>query len=147
MIRSLSSLSKCEQGLVFASVLAGFENNHHFPWTTESLQQQVIVDEGLFWEIGGEAVGFVIWRDLREEGEILTLASALKARRMGYMEKLLLGLFDANSQVCKWWIEVHELNLGALNLYTKMGFQKVSERRGYYSDGASALILGKTITP
>lgn len=147
MIRSLSSLSKCEQTLALTSVLLGFQNEPHFSWTKESLQQQVLVDDGLFYEIDGEAVAFVIWRNLGDEGEILTLASALKARRRGYMEKLLLGLVDANSQVSRWWIEVHERNLGALNLYTKMGFQKVSERRRYYSDGASALILGKTITP
>lgn len=132
---------------MFASILVGFQNDPHFSWAKDSLLEQLLIDEGIFLEVGGEAVAFVIWRNLGDEGEILTLASALRARRMGYVKKLLLALFDANSQVARWWIEVHALNLGALNLYTKMGFQKVSERRQYYSDGASAMILRKTITP
>ncbi len=140
-------MTATEQALVFATILEGFQRDPGFSWTTEALQEQILTDNGLFLEVDGYPVAFVIWRNLGDEGEILCLATALEGRRRGNMESLLWALFDANGQIDRWWIEVHELNLGALNLYTKIGFLRISERRKYYSDGASALILGKTITP
>lgn len=42
-------------------------------------------------------------------------------------------------------LEVSEKNIPALGLYKKLGFQKISERKKYYADGSTALIMEKIL--
>ena len=43
------------------------------------------------------------------------------------------------------FLEVSKINIIALNLYNKMGFQKISERKNYYEGNIDAIIMKKTI--
>jgi ribosomal protein S18 acetylase RimI-like enzyme len=146
-VKSLKEVSAMRQATVFKETLEGIDRGPSFSWNVEMLEHQIREDQGLFIENKEGILGFIIWRALGSEAEVLCLATAPRFRRAGWMEKLLRSLFDANRHVCSWWIEVHPLNVGALNLYTKLGFQKMAERKAYYPDGAPALILLKTITP
>lgn len=147
MIESLNLLPYSDQILVFQQILQSSQLIPGFRWSVDELVKQLQQDSGLCLKEGDVPRAFVIWKDLGAEGELLCLASSPFYRRRGYMRVLLQHLFDANCHIERWWLEVHESNLGALNLYAKMGFEKVRERKGYYSDKATALILVKTITP
>ena len=80
---------------------------------------------------GGEAVGFVVTRQLVEgEAEVLNLAVAPGARRQGVARRLLacaMGRWPG-----KWYLEVRESNLGAREFYQQLGFREVGKRPGYY---------------
>lgn len=55
------------------------------------------------------------------------------------MERGLERLRRENIQVC--FLEVRRDNEPAIELYKRMGFERVGRRRGYYRDGTDALIL------
>ena len=48
-----------------------------------------------------------------------------------------------NQDLNKVLLEVRESNLPAKNLYIKHGFEQISIRKKYYSDGENAVILIK----
>ena len=43
------------------------------------------------------------------------------------------------------FLEVRESNLSAISLYKKLGFNKISTRKNYYSDGENALVYLKEL--
>ncbi len=87
------------------------------------------------------AIGCV-WAIL-EEGHITLLGVDPEFRRQGLGQLLLCFLLRrAYERGLEWaTLEVRASNQAALNLYNRLGFQSVGERRGYYPDGENALIL------
>ncbi|HXI86016.1 MAG TPA: GNAT family N-acetyltransferase [Parvularculaceae bacterium] len=94
-----------------------------------------------------EPKGFLMWRRLGDEAEILTFGVVEGARRQGAGDKLLdAALAAARCAGLKaMFLEVDAGNEAARGLYEKHGFSKVGERRGYYRSGADALILRKDL--
>jgi len=95
----------------------------------------------------GDPVGFVLSRRALDEAEILSIAIAPKARGTG-AGRLLLNHHIAQltqAGVKSLYLEVEAGNAAALALYSRAGFKKVGERRGYYrteaGPAATALIL------
>lgn len=97
----------------------------------------------LAFDTGGEPGGFLLWRSLGREAEILTIGAAPAARRRGVASALLATLYvDAAAQGCSaMFLEVDETNQAARALYQKHGFEVVGQRRSYYRSGANALVL------
>lgn len=83
---------------------------------------------------------FVLFRDLGEAWEIGFLATRYNARRRGFMRKLLAKVIELRPEGKSLWLEVHEANQPARRLYEDLGFQETGIRRGYYSDGGSAIL-------
>lgn len=48
-----------------------------------------------------------------------------------------------SKKIEKLFLEVRKSNLTAINFYVKLGFNKISERKKYYSDGEDAVIFVK----
>lgn len=71
----------------------------------------------------------------------------LKYRRKGLAEKLIDHAIDyAKSQNKeKVFLEVRENNFKARALYEKKGFNKISVRKNYYSDGENAVVYLREI--
>jgi ribosomal protein S18 acetylase RimI-like enzyme len=90
--------------------------------------------------------GFILYRLSADNLEIIWLATHPQFLAQGVMQKLLAELFAAHSHLNEVWLEVHEKNQQALNLYIKMGFHKVGRRQAYYSDGGAAITLTKKLT-
>ena len=80
------------------------------------------------------AGGFILARRILDEAEILTLGVPQAHQRHGLARKLVEALVRAarKSEVKKLFLEVGAENAPALALYTKVGFQKAAERKGYY---------------
>ena len=78
--------------------------------------------------------GFVLARHAAGEGEILTIAVARAARRLGLgwalMDAVLRGLYAERAEAL--FLEVDETNLPALALYRRLGFREVGRRPAYY---------------
>lgn len=96
------------------------------------------------YELSGEVIGYAVLRIVRDEGHLLNIAVAPEKRRQGIGMELLRFCINlcVKKGVKELWLEVRESNLGAISLYTKLGFIKVGIRRRYYQDtGEDAFIM------
>jgi ribosomal-protein-alanine N-acetyltransferase len=101
-------------------------------------------------EAGGEVCGFICYRLLFEEAELLNVAVAPSVRRSGYGERLVEAMLaDARAHgVTRVVLEVRASNEGAIRLYERKGFACVGRRAAYYRDnGEDALVLGLSLEP
>jgi ribosomal-protein-alanine N-acetyltransferase len=96
---------------------------------------------------GSKLIGFIITRMAGDESEILSVAVAAFAQGRGLAGRLLhLHLRRlAGLGVRTVFLEVDENNTPAIRLYTRVGFEQVSRRQGYYQDSSgrqtAALVL------
>lgn len=84
-----------------------------------------------------QCVGFVSYRVVLGEAEILNLAVAPTHRRQGVASQLLRVLLPLADV---WFLEVRASNEAAQRLYLAQGFQPIGRRKRYYSDGEDALL-------
>ncbi len=79
-------------------------------------------------------LGFALGRAAGGEGEVLSLAVAVPARRRGLGRSLLARLAAelADFGAARLFLEVAADNAGALALYGDGGFRPVGRRKGYY---------------
>ena len=91
--------------------------------------------------------GFAIWRIMEDEAELLTIGVLPRAQQKGLGGALLSALYASlvTIKINKLFLEVSVENAPAIALYRRAGFEKVSLRRGYYSDGTDALIMVRNL--
>jgi ribosomal-protein-alanine N-acetyltransferase len=90
-----------------------------------------------------EVIGFILGRQVADEGEILNLAVSPARRRGGEGGALLgaaLGEFRA-CRVRRVFLEVRESNETAMAFYGRQGFLKTGRRLGYYREPDEAAVL------
>jgi ribosomal-protein-alanine N-acetyltransferase len=94
-------------------------------------------------------VGLLLARLAGDEAEILTLAVAPAARRLGVATQLLEAAIVrlAASGAAVAFLEVSVKNTAALRLYLGQGFARVGQRPAYYSDRSDALVLRIDLAP
>jgi [ribosomal protein S18]-alanine N-acetyltransferase len=98
---------------------------------------------GFVAERAGRTTGFILGREVLDEGEILNLAVAKGDRRHGEGEALsreMMKSFAARG-VQRVFLEVRESNLAAIAFYKKLGFGQVGRREGYYREPAEAALI------
>ena len=89
--------------------------------------------------IAEPGTAFIVTRTVAPgEHEILNLAVAPEARRMGIGRALLRHVLEGSPG--SWFLEVRESNLSAIKLYESTGFRASGRRSGYYS-GSSELAI------
>lgn len=93
-----------------------------------------------------QIVGFVLARSVLDEAEILTIGVDPDHQRCGCGRQLMEGLMRKlyGDRVAKLFLEVDASNDPALSLYRGLGFEKVGERKGYYTstnDAASLALI------
>jgi ribosomal-protein-alanine N-acetyltransferase len=99
-------------------------------------------------EINGRICGFLAARVIADEAEILNMAVDPAYRRKGIGSTLLSAATSAaQAQNAKnIYLEVRESNSAAISFYRRHGFEKTTERRGYYrSPTENAVVLKKLI--
>ncbi len=91
--------------------------------------------------------GMVMARQAADEAEVLTLAVQPAVRGCGIGAGLLAAAARraAGLGAAVLFLEVSEANGPARRLYARAGFVQAGLRRGYYADGASALVLRKPL--
>lgn len=81
-----------------------------------------------------------------EQGELLSICVDSSYRKQGLATKILKELFFIlkHAGVLKIFLEVNKNNTPALNLYKKIGFEFLSERKNYYGKD-SAIVMVKEL--
>ncbi|MBQ8427157.1 MAG: ribosomal protein S18-alanine N-acetyltransferase [Clostridia bacterium] len=108
-------------------------------------------DSGRFFVLGekdGEnLIAFVSYSLAMEQADIETVFVKDEFRRRGIAKTLIeRAQADAKSRgVQKVFLEVRENNVPARALYTSLGYEQISVRKGYYSDGENAVIMAKEL--
>lgn len=95
--------------------------------------------------------GFAMLRLLGDDAELMTIAVEPKFRGKGLGAALMRACFEDLRMTAsrRMILEVAADNPAAIRLYQKLGFEKLSERQGYYArpDGkpATALVMARNL--
>ncbi|MGI5846257.1 MAG: GNAT family N-acetyltransferase [Alphaproteobacteria bacterium] len=95
-------------------------------------------------EIIASENGFIVWRSVADECEIITIGVHPDFRGTGIADALLV-LMEKEQGGKKIFLEVAENNNSARKLYERNGYKQISIRRGYY-DGIDAIIMQKDLS-
>ena len=107
------------------------------PWTAGQLKTQLKDDMHEFigaMDADGNVLGYVGMSYILDEGYISNVAVAVGSRRGGIGERLVRELLRRAEGLCLSFVtlEVREGNIPAVGLYSKLGFEPVGRRKGYY---------------
>lgn len=94
-----------------------------------------------------EPVGFILFRCIADEAEVLTLCVLPTSRRHGVARCLVEQAKQeaARAGAERLFLEVSTHNQPASRLYEQAGFTRQGLRRRYYADGSDALVLASTL--
>lgn len=112
-----------------------------FFWPEDLFGAELATADGFCIFLEDKIIGFVLYRELSGAWDISTLGCHPQYRRSGYMEKLINHVIAAKGQERELWLEVHESNLAARQLYQKLGFKETGKRKHYYKDGGTAILF------
>jgi ribosomal-protein-alanine N-acetyltransferase len=98
-------------------------------------------------ETEGVVVGHAVSSLAGDDAELQRIAVAPAYRRTGVASSLLAEVERraGAAGATRLLLEVREDNTKAAAFYESRGFVEVGRRRGYYRDGAAAVVLGKKL--
>jgi len=114
------------------------------PWTHGTLLSEIYREDSFFaiTEHGAlpltahepQLSGFVILRQMGDEGELLQIAVDKAMRRRGAADALIVAalLYAGDNALKSVFLEVRKSNEAAIALYKKHGFESVRTRKDYY---------------
>ena len=130
--------------------VAEFEEKQMFPdrWTYNQLASSFLSDKfkGFLIESDeGEIVGTVALNFGLDEADLVNVLVAARIRKTGLGSMLMQTALDECEKIelKRLFLEVRESNIPAIKLYEKFGFEKISQRKKYYKDGETAIIMCK----
>jgi len=119
-------------------------------WTQDTIQGELEKNDSLFLVAVKSTekqvpcvVGFAVFRQVGDDGELLQIATCKTARRKGVADKLMCAVLDYSTQK-KYesiHLEVRFSNKPAINLYEKHGFKTVRIRKDYYTSPTEDAIV------
>ena len=86
-------------------------------------------------------IAYCMVRGLKDEINIINMAVKPSMQGKGYGKLLLDYFLDQLPTKSSVFLEVKHGNFPAINLYLDIGFEKISIRTNYYSDGSDALVM------
>ncbi|KAK9806124.1 hypothetical protein WJX72_002299 [[Myrmecia] bisecta] len=120
-------------------------------WSYDQLQEEISRDIAIVLVAEGTCglCGFIVGWHVADEVQVLELAVHPSARRRGIASDLMKALLAhcqrSGRAVSIAILEVSANNGPAIALYTRLGFQTVGRRRGYYSNGDDALLMHRVL--
>lgn len=114
----------------------------HRPWNADEFSD--LKKSGC--EIVASENGFIVWRTVLDETELITIGVLPQARGTG-IAIAMLGIMEnevKKAGVTKIFLEVSAENTAAINLYKKCGFVQNGLRPKYYN-GTDAILMVKQI--
>lgn len=109
------------------------------PWSPPLLFGMLNSEWDESWTLQGEdgvLVGYINFRFLAGEGELMRIAVLPECRGLGYSRKLMEQMVRsaAEKKISDLTLEVRAGNVPAINLYKSYGFRKEAVRKNYYHD-------------
>ena len=100
-------------------------------------------------DLGGDVVGHAVVSVVADIAELQRIAVDPAHRRTGLATALLEAVVGTAREggADRLLLEVREDNAGALAFYAARGFVEVDQRRRYYRDGATAVVLRLGLGP
>lgn len=117
------------------------------PWSEHSIAAEIASSQSIKLVAlrNDSIVGYVMARQVLDEGQLLDLAMHTRYRRKGIsgilMNELLRKLRDNSCLVV--YLEVRASNEPAINLYKKYGFETISARKDYYKKPVEDALIMK----
>ena len=114
----------------------------HKPWSADAFAD--LKKSGC--EIIASHNGFIVWRAVADEAELITIGVAPDARRTG-IGAAMIGIMEGElkkSGVKSVFLEVAENNAPARKLYEQNGYVQIGVRPKYY-DGIDAIMMKKDL--
>ena len=98
-------------------------------------------------EQGDHVVGHAVVSVVAEISELQRIAVDAAHRRAGLATSLLeeVVLLALKEGADRLLLEVREDNAGAIAFYAARGFEEIDRRRRYYRDGATAVVLERSL--
>ena len=123
------------------------------PWKKKDLQYELSenpVNVFLVFEKDLEIIGFIDFMITFNSATISQIAIVPEHRNKGYARRLLDAMEtmfpkDIENSVETITLEVRASNQKALNLYTKNGYEKITIKPKYYSNGEDAIYMVKRL--
>ena len=121
------------------------ESSQAASWSREGYEE-LCTSEGFLGfvsERAGRVSGFVVGRQVADEGEILNIAVRRENRRKGEGQALLSAVLEQLRRrgVRHVYLEVRESNETGIAFYEKQGFARTGRRPGYYRNPEEAAVL------
>ncbi len=123
------------------------------PWTTQMFQEEMgnplshcyILEDGA--SSGGSVLGFLCFRVIGEESELLNLGVHPDHQRRGRGRALMdyYHRFCREAKVKTSYLEVDGSNRHALHLYESLSYQAVGKRKRFYQGKRDALVLKREV--
>ena len=113
-------------------------------WTLNMLKNELLGinnSKTLIIEENKLILGYFIYRKLSSEYHILNVGVYPLKQNKGIGSTLLKYFLNDIENISSVFLEVKKSNFSAINLYRKNGFRICGERKNYYKDGSSALIM------
>ena len=111
-------------------------------WNRDLLKQELEIGQGIGLVVDGFGLAsFILFRHHDAHREVTLVATHPERQRRGDMNFLLSYMLERKSPSERVWLEVHQSNEPALQLYRKLGFHEVGRRPKYYRDGGDAVLL------
>ena len=114
----------------------------HKPWSADDFAD--LKKSGC--EIIASQNGFIVWRAVADDAELITIGVAPDARRTG-IGAAMIGIMEGElkkSGVKSVFLEVAENNAPARKLYEQNGYAQIGVRPKYY-DGIDAIMMKKDL--
>jgi len=98
-------------------------------------------------ELKQPIIGFICFRNMAEESELLTIAVHPHYRRLGIGRKLMQFYIDFSSQrgVKTFYLETNSSNEPAIHLYQHFSYQSFGMRKKFYQKQFDALLMMKKV--
>ena len=113
-------------------------------WTKEMLKIELSGSKNsntLIIEEHGEILGYFMSRSILTEHHILNMGVTPVRQKEGIGTKLLSSFLNSIKNSSSIFLEVKKSNFYAIELYKTNGFEVFGERKDYYKDGSSALMM------
>ena len=106
------------------------------PWSSASITQ-LLASPGFgasLYYSGDLPVGFALTRCVLDEAELISIAVDPRAQGKGFAKQMLRLLIAwlKTQNIRNFFLEVREDNQKAVQLYQRVGFNKIGERKKYY---------------
>ena len=105
-----------------------------FPWSLAQYRNSVVVDDAFVLELDAEVVGFILFKRVLDETNLLNIVVARQCQGQGCGRHLLeYGLANQHVNGAKnCFLEVRKSNASAQQLYQSLGFAVIGMRKNYY---------------